>query len=784
MRQVQPYGPAVHSPLVPVASSSSSDPSSAPPAATRKNSDEGSTSNTSTSSDSAARNKAATAAGAALAAQMEVATPSSSQLQLPLIRHPLLRNPEMSQATESSLSLTRQTTPRTVRDLGSDYTRYFNPFASSRNNSQQDLNSPLPRYNSSTHLMVAGGPSSTDLSKRLSNPFQDSKRLSNPFASRPNTSPSTPLPMLQQQSTPDREKGVAVAAVPLAAAAAAADTPSRLGTPAMIRDADPEKAGFFPFMDDRLGAPEYAFPLYSDQKEDDDDLHMPQWDDDVKLKPKLRDHFTRDNIVSTVGMLFMLLGLLCIFVILPAVSYTTAGLLDYTFETPINQMPKAANDQPQPWAIVNGHAYPLMTNLRTGLIDPDTPSSAKTKSGVGRDDYVLVFSDEFNEKNRTFYPGDDPYWFAGDFWYGATKDMEWYDPDAVNTGDGTLQIQLDEFHNHDLNYRSGMLNSWNQLCFKGGIFEVSMSLPGPAGVHGLWPGAWTMGNLGRPGYLATTDGLWPYTYNECDAGITPNQSMTDGTSELGGQRLAACTCEGEDHPSPGTGRGAPEIDIAEISGDWGGLGLGVATQSFQVAPFDIWYYPNYEFMETPNYQFSFVNTYTGGPFQQAVSTTTMLNNEWYDGNAYQKYSFEYNPGGDSDSFIAWVVGDDNEMMKFDARAIGPNGNVGQRLVAEEPLSMILNLGFSHSWVDVQFDALRFPTLLRVDYVRWYQKEGAELVTCDPPGYETTQYIAEHPLAYQNPNVTTWAEAGYARPRNSLMDGCTAAQADGSSDRKK
>ena len=690
-------------------------------------------------------------------------------------------------ATESSLSLTRQTTPRTVRDLGSDYTRYYNPF-SSRNTSQQDLNSVLPRYNSSTHLAPSAALSSTDLSKRLSNPFGDSKRLSDPFSSRPHTSPGTPLPMLQQQSTPGKEKGVSVAAVPVAGPT---DAPERLGTPAMIRDADPEKAAFFPFLDDRLGAPEYAFPLYSDQKEEDDDLHMPQWDDDVKLKPKFSDHFGRDNLASTIGMIFMVLGLLCIFVILPAVSYTTSGLLDYAYETPLNQMPKAANDLAEPWAKVNDVSYPLMTNMRSGLIDPDTPSSAKTRSGVNGDDYTLVFSDEFNDKNRSFYPGDDPYWFAGDFWYGATQDMEWYDPDAVNTGglnitvaqrlaanaitgDGTLQIQLDEFHNHNLNYRSGMLNSWNQLCFKGGIFEVSVSLPGPAGVHGLWPGAWTMGNLGRPGYLATTEGLWPYTYSECDAGITPNQSMTDGTSNLPGQRLASCACEGEDHPTPGTGRGAPEIDIIEVSGDYAGLGLGVATQSSQVAPFDIWYYPNDNFMETPNYNYSFVNTYTGGPFQQAVSTTTILNNEWYDGKAYQKYSYEYNPGGDSDSFVAWVVGDDMETFKFDARATGPNGNVGQRLVSEEPMTIILNLGFSHSWVDVQFDQLRFPTVMRIDYVRWYQKEGEEMVTCDPPGYETTEYIANHPLAYQNPNVTTWEDAGYTRPKNSLMDGCQAA----------
>ena len=316
-----------------------------------------------------------------------------------------------------------------------------------------------------------------------------------------------------------------------------------------------------------------------------------------------------------------------------------------------------------------------------------------------------------------------------------------------------------------------MLNSWNHLCFKGGVFEVSMSLPGPAGVQGLWPGVWTMGNLGRPGYLATTDGLWPYTYNSCDVGITPNQSMTDGTSNLPGQRLPSCPCSGADHPTPGTGRGAPEIDIAEVSAAWG-ENLGVATQSFQVAPFDIWYYPNYQFMETPLYNISSVNSYTGGPYQQAVSTTSMLNNNWYDGQEYQKYAFEYTPGDDESAAVTWFIGD-QEMMRFDARAIGPNGNIGQRLISEEPMSMILNLGMSHSWVNVDFGSLKFPTVLQIDYVRLYQPPDSQMVTCDPPGYETTDYIAQHLAAYNNPNLTHWTDAGYVWPQNQFMGGCDA-----------
>lgn len=162
---------------------------------------------------------------------------------------------------------------------------------------------------------------------------------------------------------------------------------------------------------------------------------------------------------------------------------------------------------PKTWATVNDRNYSLLSNVRRGLIDPDTPESAKIrKSTFDGADLHLVFSDEFNQNNRTFYPGDDPYWTAPNIWYGATQDFAWYDPDAVTTYDGNLQLRLDRFPNHNLQYRSSMLNSWNQLCFKGGVFEVSLSLPGPAGVPGLWPGVWSMGNLGRPGYKATTEG--------------------------------------------------------------------------------------------------------------------------------------------------------------------------------------------------------------------------------------------------------------------------------------
>lgn len=128
----------------------------------------------------------------------------------------------------------------------------------------------------------------------------------------------------------------------------------------------------------------------------------------------------------------------------------------------------------------------------------------------------MVFSDEFNVDGRTFWPGDDPWWEAVDLWYWGTRDLQWYSPDAITTRDGKLEILMTQEPTNGLNFRSGMLQSWNKLCFTGGYIEVSMSFPGDSKIMGYWPGAWTLGNLGRPGYGGTNHGVWPYTYNSCE----------------------------------------------------------------------------------------------------------------------------------------------------------------------------------------------------------------------------------------------------------------------------
>lgn len=52
------------------------------------------------------------------------------------------------------------------------------------------------------------------------------------------------------------------------------------------------------------------------------------------------------------------------------------------------------------------------------LIDVDTPQEAYTQiSYQDGSELQLVFSDEFSQDGRTFYPGDDPYWEAVDLHY-------------------------------------------------------------------------------------------------------------------------------------------------------------------------------------------------------------------------------------------------------------------------------------------------------------------------------------------------------------------------------
>lgn len=330
--------------------------------------------------------------------------------------------------------------------------------------------------------------------------------------------------------------------------------------------------------------------------------------------------------------------------------------------------------------------------------------------------------------------------------------------------------------------------------------EANVSLPGSNTVSGLWPAIWSMGNLGRAGYGATLDGMWPYSYDTCDVGTLPNQTYPatsggettplaatqngdpkyDGVlSFLPGQKLSRCTCPGESHPGPmhadGTyvGRAAPEIDVIEaIVTD----GVGMGSFSAQFGPY------NAKYMYNQSTDFSIYqdggntkpNSFRGGVFQQTASGLATLNQDCYEFNkgCFEVYAFQYKPGFD-DGYISWVnAGELSWTLR--GLAMGPDTatEIGTRPISQEPMYLIANLGLSLGFGDVDFLNLVFPAVMSVDYIRIYQDPDAINIGCNPKDYPTADYIQTYLSAYTNPNLTTWVDDfKQPWPKNKLSDTC-------------
>ncbi|KAF8559193.1 glycoside hydrolase family 16 protein [Imleria badia] len=519
---------------------------------------------------------------------------------------------------------------------------------------------------------------------------------------------------------------------------------------------------------------QWGSSLYADVKEPDDDLHNPDLSD-----LRTWSHFADRGIVN-VGCLFLIIvSLVTLFAGYPMITYFTAK--------------KLSNNGAFGLGGINASGQIPVMPGNWALIDIDTPEDAYTKpSWNGGPDMELVFSDEFNVPGRTFWPGDDPYWEAVDLHYWATNNLEWYNPDAITTQDGSLVVTLSQKQTHNLNYQGGT----NKFCFTGGYIEANVSLPGVNNIVGFWPAIWTLGNLGRAGYGASLEGLWPYTYDTCDIGTVANQSingqpvaaMEGGDASKGGvlsflpgQRLSRCTCSGESHPGPkhsdGTfvGRAAPEIDIFEAQITGTPL-TGQVSQSAQWAPFNTGYvWENTSANEViANPSISVQNTYIGSVLQQATSVVTETDQSCYEGvsECYSIYGFEYVPGFD-EAYITWIS--DNKVawtLSVAGMAADSTVQISGRPVPQEPMYIIVNLGMSTNFGVVDLDHLPFPAHLRVDYIRVYQPSHARNIGCDPKNFPTAKYINTYIEAYTNPNLTTWrGDYGQTFPKNRFLGEC-------------
>ncbi|KAF7320569.1 GH16 domain-containing protein [Mycena chlorophos] len=516
--------------------------------------------------------------------------------------------------------------------------------------------------------------------------------------------------------------------------------------------------------------------------EADDALHDPN----IGEKPDARRSIWTGRGIRNIGCI-ALLGMVVIGVFL---GYPLAS---HFANKPHDQNAIANNTSAAPQALPN------ISNW--AVIDEATPKEMHKIYSYAdpTKELQLVFSDEFEVEGRSFYPGDDPYWEAVDLHYWSTGDLEWYDPAAVTTRNGALELKLTKVDditlNHNLSYRSGMVSSWNKFCFSGGLILASVNLPGNTDVLGLWPAIWTMGNLGRAGYGATLEGMWPYSYDNCDVGTLPNQTLPDLSgpaaaldtgsnngilSYLPGQRLSRCTCKGESHPGPVhsedgsyVGRSAPEIDMFEAQIE--DTNIGRVSQSAQWAPFDASYlwFNTTENMVLAQPTMQHQNGYAGGIYQEAASVVTTTNQTCYQGisSCYATHGFEYVPGYDN-AYITWLT--NNQISwTLNAAGVGPNNatQIGAREITQEPMYILMNLGLSYGFVPslslTEIDGI-LPTTMRIDWVRVYQDPKNINIGCDPSDRPTQDYINTYIEAYTNPNLTTWTDDfGQPKPKNSL-----------------
>lgn len=380
---------------------------------------------------------------------------------------------------------------------------------------------------------------------------------------------------------------------------------------------------------------------------------------------------------------------------------------------------------------------------------------------------VLVFADEFEDASRNFRPGRDSKWQALNLHYDVNGDLANFRDSAVSLQGGAAIITVTRENvtapasgrwgekQVAMPYKSGMLQGWNKFCFTGGMVEARVKLPGGVDYGGLWPAIFTMGNLGRAGYVRSTEGIWPYMYDVCDAAAVSRVPW----SSQNGQLINRCNST--------KGRGSPEIDLFEV-GVWQ-AGQPLLSTSMQAAPLlppethwlDV---PGGTYLPTagdprlrsrPN-DWPGVNSYAGHPrpgseVQDSISAVHNLNASFFE--AFHTYAFDWLPG--PAGYIRWYL-DGQLIYEINSAALkgqanSRNQSVGDRNIPAEPSYININVAMADTFVKVD-PKLPLPARMEVDYVRVYQPRDAINVGCSPPDFPTRDYIACNVDKYK---LTTW-----------------------------
>ena len=430
-----------------------------------------------------------------------------------------------------------------------------------------------------------------------------------------------------------------------------------------------------------------------------------------------------------------------------------------------------------------------------GWIDPDTsPQSKILESFNDGRKYNLVFSDEFEINDRLFKDGYDPKWTSINKNDYTNFALQYYNDNLIRTKDGKLvissiieDITYPIFDSKKMNvketknYQAGMLQGWNKFCFTGGIIEISAKLPGQYDIGGLWPAMWLLGNLARATFVASSNNVWPWSYNKCNPTLQHRQA------------ISACNIVNHYDLLSKNGRGAPEVDILEaMPGKEELINTPINkpyfSSSYQVAPGFQDYRPDVATNPAPGMWYEDGITYSGDndtslniffygmnlegitPAQSYTADAISANTNLYEThfNDFHTYRLEWIPG--ENGYLTWHL-DGKFLYGIHADAFNKTG----AMIPEEPMYIILNTAISSTWgfptpcpegcpCDC-FDARKFecacavpsrmsenfPNEFLIEYVRVYQAEDDknQIIGCSTKSHPTKKYIQGHVKNYMS-----------------------------------
>lgn len=190
---------------------------------------------------------------------------------------------------------------------------------------------------------------------------------------------------------------------------------------------------------------------------------------------------------------------------------------------------------------------------------------------------------------------------------------------------------------------------------------------------------------------------------------------------------------------PYQGRGAPEIDLLELQ-------LPHISQSYQVAPIDPrWRLGGEGSLPAGSLELlprggTALNSYRGDEVKQTLSANTPAapHAPWFEqdggviiGTEYQPR--QYRPDGSvaRGGYISWYLGGELTWHMTDG-ALAPDAAtpVGQRLIPEEPMAIVIELAASKLWTPaLRLGSMALPASFDVEYVRVYQPADNVQVGC-------------------------------------------------------